>query len=230
MKIPLFVLIVKLRPSGLNSATHIFEWKNSTNEIVGTQANYTAILPGTYSLTSTSSITGCSSTRTVTLSPSEPATITYTTSPDFANQAYVTIIAQGVGGDYEYQIDNSPFQDSPTFYNLDGGIHTITVRDKNGCGESTSSLILLKYPRFFTPNGDGTNDTWNIPDLRFAKNALITIMDRYGKLITRITPHGNGWDGLYLGHPLPATDYWFIITYENDNERREFKSHFSLKR
>lgn len=216
--------------SGLNSATHIFEWKNSTNEIVGTQANYTAILPGTYSLTSTSSITGCSSTRTVTLSPSEPATITYTTSPDFANQAYVTIIAQGVGGDYEYQIDNSPFQDSPTFYNLDGGIHTITVRDKNGCGESTSSLILLKYPRFFTPNGDGTNDTWNIPDLRFAKNALITIMDRYGKLITRITPHGNGWDGLYLGHPLPATDYWFIITYENDNERREFKSHFSLKR
>ncbi len=216
--------------SGLNSATHTFEWKDSSGQIIGIEANYTAILPGTYSLTSTSSVTGCSSTRTVTLSPSEPATITYTTSADFADQSYVTITATGVGGDYEYQIDNGSFQDSPTFYNLSGGTHIITVRDKNGCGETTSSVLLLEYPYYFTPNGDGINDTWNIPDLRFASKAVITIMDRYGKLITKITPNGAGWDGMYIGQPLPSTDYWFIISYEFNNEQKEFRSHFSLKR
>lgn len=216
--------------SGLHSGTHTFIWTNAAGQTVGTQANYTATAIGTYNLTSTSSVTGCSSTRSVTLSPSEPATITYTTSADFADQSYVTITATGIGGNYEYQIDNGSFQESPTFYNLSGGIHTITVRDLNGCEDATSSVLLLKYPHFFTPNGDGTNDTWNIPNLRSATNVVITIMDRYGKLISKITPNGAGWDGLYTGQLLPSTDYWFLVRYEINNKQKEFKSHFSLKR
>ncbi len=216
--------------SGLNSATHTFEWKNSSGQIIGTQANYTASLPGIYSLTSTSSLTGCSSIRTVNLSPSEPAVITYTTSSDFADQTYITIIATGIGGDYEYQIDNGSFQDSPTFYNLSSGIHTVTVRDKNGCGNSATSILIINYPHYFTPNGDGVNDTWNIPELSYAKNVTITIMDRYGKIVNKINPKSAGWDGLYNGNQLPSTDYWFVVTYQIGNEQREFKSHFSLKR
>lgn len=216
--------------SGLNAATHTFVWKNSSGVVIGTQANYIATLPGTYNLTATSTLTSCTSTRTVTLNPSEPATITYTTSPDFADQSFVTITATGVGGNYEYQIDNGPFQNSPTFYNLSSGIHIITVRDKNGCGNTTSSVLIINYPHYFTPNGDGANDTWNIPDLRTAKNVRISILDRYGKLITKITPNGAGWDGMYNGNMLPSTDYWFIVSYEINNEQREFKSHFSLKR
>ena len=216
--------------SGLNSGTHTFIWTNSAGQNLGTQANYTAIVADTYTLTSISTLTGCSSQRTATLSPSEPASISYTTSYDFADLSYVTIAATGVGGNYEYQIDSGEFQDSPTFSNLSGGLHIITVRDKNGCGDAISSVLLLKYPHFFTPNGDGTNDTWNIPDLRFAKNTLISIMDRYGKLIAKITPNGTGWDGLYAGQILPATDYWFVVNYQVNSEQREFRSHFSLKR
>ena len=216
--------------SGLNANSHSFEWKDASGQILGTQANYTATLPGIYSLTSTNSITGCSSIRTVTLSPSEPASITYTTSTDFADQTYVTVIANGVGGDYEYQIDNGLFQDDPTFYNLSGGIHTVTVRDKNGCGETTTSVLIINYPRYFTPNGDGINDSWNISDLNYAKDVNITIMDRYGKIVYRINSKTAGWDGLYLGNPLPSTDYWFVVSYEIENVQREFKSHFTLKR
>ncbi len=216
--------------SGLNLGSHTFIWKDAAGQTIGTEANYTATAAGTYSLTSTSSVTGCSSTKSVTLSPSEPATISYTTSADFADQSYVTITATGVGGDYEYQIDNGLFQDSPTFYNLSGGIHIITVRDKNGCENAISSVLIINYMRFFTPNDDGSNDTWNISDLRSAKNAVITIFDRYGKLITKITPNGAGWDGLYTGNLLPSSDYWFAVSYEIDNEQKEFRSHFSLKR
>lgn len=216
--------------SGLNSATHTFLWADSVGHEVGNQANYTAILPGTYTLTSTNMVTGCSSIRTVNLLPSEPATITFTTSEDFANQPYVTITAAGMGGNYVYQIDNGAFQSSPTFYNLSSGIHIITVKDLNGCGNATTSILILNYPHYFTPNGDGANETWNIPDLRSSKNVTITIYDRYGKLISRISPNGAGWDGLYNGSMLPSSDYWFTVKYEVDNEQREFRSHFSLKR
>ena len=216
--------------SGLHPGTHSFLWKNSAGLVVGTEANYTAVAVGTYSLTATSSVTGCFSTRTVTVSASEPAIISYTSSADFADQTYVTITATGVGGNYQYQIDNGAFQTSPTFYNLTSGIHTITVRDLNGCEDAQSTVLIIKYPHYFTPNGDGVNDSWNIPDLRSLDAATITIFDRYGKIMAKINPDNYGWNGLCAGKAVPAADYWFTVTYRSGTDLKEFKSHFSLKR
>jgi gliding motility-associated-like protein len=88
----------------------------------------------------------------------------------------------------------------------------------------------INYPLFFTPNGDGFNDTWNIVGLANQPNTKIYIFDRYGKLIKQISPTSNGWDGTFNGRPLPSTDYWFTVTYEEDSQTKEFKAHFSLKR
>ena len=92
---------------------------------------------------------------------------------------------------------------------------------------------VIGYPHFFTPNGDGINDTWNVWDLSDDQpNAEILIFDRYGKLIKQIIPGGNGWNGTYNGHELPSTDYWFTNRFKDgpNLEERIFKSHFSLKR
>ncbi|MFD2603843.1 T9SS type B sorting domain-containing protein, partial [Flavobacterium suzhouense] len=92
---------------------------------------------------------------------------------------------------------------------------------------------IVDYPNFFTPNGDGFHDTWNIIGLQ-ETGSVIYIFDRYGKLIKQISPDSDGWDGTFNGTPVPATDYWFTVTYpEFDGTTtviREFKSHFSLKR
>jgi hypothetical protein len=64
---------------------------------------------------------------------------------------------------YEYSADNGNWQESTVFRNLDPGNHTISAREINGCGITTSEeFYLVGYPRFFTPNSDGYNDTWNI--------------------------------------------------------------------
>ena len=89
---------------------------------------------------------------------------------------------------------------------------------------------MVNYPKFFTPNGDGFNETWNIVDLKAQSTALIHIFDRYGRLLKDITPNGAGWDGSFGGEVLPADDYWFTITYTEDGINKEFKAHFSLKR
>ncbi|HET8810447.1 MAG TPA: T9SS type B sorting domain-containing protein, partial [Flavobacteriaceae bacterium] len=71
----------------------------------------------------------------------------------------------------------------------------------------------IDYPKFFTPNGDGYNDTWNIIGISDQPNAQIYIFDRYGKLLKQLSPTGPGWDGTYNGRPMPSSDYWFRVQY-----------------
>ncbi len=217
--------------SGLSSSNHVFQWHNEAGVLVGTSSVYTAVLPGIYTVTATNTQTGCvSEPVSVEVMQSEPAVVTYTISDAFADNQVITVVATGIGGDYEYMLDNGSWQDSPVFENVSSGIHVVTVRDKNGCGTSTTSALVVNYPHFFTPNGDGYNDTWNIKDLDDQASALISIYDRYGKLITQIKPSGNGWDGTMNGQPLPSTDYWFAINYEEAGVAKEFRAHFSMKR
>lgn len=217
--------------SGLSAATHSFAWRDQNGTIVGIGSAYTAVAPGVYTLTAISNATGCASVPvSVTVTPSAPAIVTYDITEAFADQQSITVNATGTG-DYEYAIDNGDFQDSNVFENVSPGIHIITVRDKNGCGRTTSEALVINYPKFFTPNGDGYNDTWNIRDLQDQSNSLIQIYDRYGKFIKQIKPNGEGWDGTYMGNDLPSTDYWFVVTFNDaENIKREFRAHFAMKR
>ena len=116
------------------------------------------------------------------------------------------------------------------FSGLSSGTHTINVKDAEGCTNLTKQVTVIDYPKYFTPNGDGHNDSWNISGLNDQPDAKIFIYDRYGKLIKEISTVGNGWDGTYNGKALPATDYWFTVEYTENNINKLFKAHFSIKR
>ncbi|WP_298138821.1 T9SS type B sorting domain-containing protein [Flavobacterium sp.] len=217
--------------TGLSTSTHTFQWFDELGNVIGTSNNYQAILPGQYSVIATNNATGCPSEEVfVTVNQSEPAVIAYSISEDFTPNQTVVVSATGTGGNYEYQLDDGAYQSSPTFNNVQPGIHTITVRDINGCGKTTTEAIVVYYPHYFTPNGDGVNEYWNIYDLRDQEVAIIEIYDRFGKLMKQIKPSGQGWDGTYNGREVPSDDYWFVINYQKDNKNKEFKAHFSLKR
>ncbi|MWB95966.1 T9SS type B sorting domain-containing protein [Flavobacterium sp. GA093] len=84
----------------------------------------------------------------------------------------------------------------------------------------------LPYPKFFTPNNDGYNDTWTIDFAYLAPNSNIRIFNRYGKFIKELSIH-TAWDGTYIGRDEPSSDYWFVVTRLNG---AEFRGHFTLKR
>lgn len=84
--------------------------------------------------------------------------------------------------------------------------------------------VVYTFPTFFTPNGDGYNDTWKLDDA--PPGTVIRIFDRYGKLLFEIKGT-NGWDGTISGRHLPSDDYWFVMTAPGINELR---GHFALKR
>ena len=104
------------------------------------------------------------------------------------------------------------------------------------CAESVSVEIkVIKYPKFFTPNGDSQNDYWNINGFSEVHQAKIQIFDRYGKLIKLLKAPGPGWDGTYNGNNMPTNDYWFKVLYQvpelnGSYVAKEFRSHFTLKR
>ena len=217
--------------SGLNSNSHSFVWTNSAGIVVGTNSNLTVSIPDIYSITATNSVTGCISLPTISqVIISQPAIVSYTTSEAFSENQNITISATGSGGNYEYQLDDSQFQDSNNFENVSFGNHIITVRDKNGCGITTIDALLVNYPKYFTPNGDGMNDYWNVIGLENQPNAKIQIFDRYGKFLKGFNPTELGWDGTYNGQQMPSTDYWFTVNFIEQGQTKEFKSHFAMKR
>jgi gliding motility-associated-like protein len=175
--------------------------------------------------------TGCSATREIDVVISETATIDDIVVINAGGNptGSAEIIASG-RGDYEFSLD--PFfgyQDDNNFNNLAAGFYTAFVNDKNGCGETTQDFIVVGYPRFFTPNGDGFNDRWQLIGVSnvFEQNSEIFIFDRYGRLLKQISPEGAGWDGTFNNIPLPSSDYWFRATLMDGSE---FTGHFTLKR
>ena len=154
-------------------------------------------------------------------------------SEDFDTNQIISVTATGGSGDYEYQLDGGAWQTSSTFDNIRGcNEHTVAVRDAFGCSASLHETIyILEYPKFFTPNNDGYNDTWNIKCLRDDPLAVVTIFDRFGKVLHMFKPSQSTWDGLYNGLSLPSTDYWFQVKYvKSAGVVLTKKGHFSLRR
>lgn len=180
---------------------------------------------GIYTVTATN-LNGCSSIRTITITNSETATINYTIEGNVGN--YSLIVDTTGLGNYIYALDNQfgTYQSSNVFQNITPGQHIIYVKDTNDCGIAYTTFSVIGYPNFFTPNGDGTNDNWNITG-SFQTLKDLKIFDRFGKLLYYHKPYSSGWDGTYNGLEMPATDYWFSAKLIDG---REFKGHFSLKR
>jgi gliding motility-associated-like protein len=159
----------------------------------------------------------------------------YTITNAFSANQTITVNITGYGN-YQYSLDDGPRQDSNVFENVGLGEHYVTVWDTTaGIAYSCDPLVIsqiatIDYPHYFTPNGDGIHDNWNIHGLENDFTAKIYIFDRYGKLIKQISPQGQGWDGTYNGILMPSTDYWFTVDYTEAAAYKQFKAHFTLKR
>ena len=65
----------------------------------------------------------------------------------------------------------------------------------------------LEIPNSFTPNDDGFNDRWSIPDLIAYDRARLLVYDRWGQIVFRSTGYPQPWDGKRNGKPVPAGAY-----------------------
>ncbi|WP_372753258.1 T9SS type B sorting domain-containing protein [Mariniflexile sp.] len=179
---------------------------------------------------------GCSKSRTITVNPSNIATIEAINIEDVTTKNNtITVLVTGEGT-YEYalydefNIQIRAFQEDNYFDNVKPGIYNVNVKDvKNDCGITTEAVSVIGFPKFFTPNGDGFNDTWQVYGVSsmFQPNTKILIFNRFGKLIKELSPLAEGWNGRINGELVPTDDYWFTVQLQDG---RLFKNHFTLKR
>ncbi|WP_439130954.1 T9SS type B sorting domain-containing protein [Polaribacter sp.] len=237
-----------------------YQWRGPNGNPINTTSvdNIDVTVAGKYTVTATATNgTLCERTETIAINASNIAILerSFITIIDEANnigsEANISIAIDTINnnlgpGDYQFAIFNQDenqripsigFQDEPLFENLEGGIYTIIVNDKNGCSpDTTLEVSVIQFPKFFTPNADGKNDTWIVKGANeeFYPNSSINIFNRYGKLVAQVPIDSQGWNGIYQGNLLPADDYWFNITLippENSNKPViNKKGNFSLLR
>ena len=104
---------------------------------------------------------------------------------------------------------------------------TITI-DPNTCEQPVDNQTCkIEFPKFFTPNGDGVNDYFEILQNDCGRTGELRIYDRYGKLMFQTNNLSKSWDGTLGGKPLPSSDYWYQII---DSDGQFVTNHFTLKR
>ena len=101
------------------------------------------------------------------------------------------------------------------------GYLTVTGSSKCGIGAPSPAFSItvndcdkpppdLNIPNSFSPNGDEINDYFVIRGLR--KNALLIILDKFGKLVFESKDYQNEWDGRDTeGNLLPTDTYWYVL-------------------
>ena len=193
----------------------------------------TALNGGEYQVVITELATGCTSSVGTVVRVSSPPLVfdADVVSSAFAGAHAIVASASGEGTTYLFQLDDGPFQESGEFEGVQAGDHTVTIRDADGCGSVVIPLGVIDFPRFFTPNGDGFHETWNIIGIANGDpTAKIYIFDRNGKLLKQLSPSSPGWDGTFNGEQVPSSDYWFRVEFSEDGRGRDFTGHFTLKR
>ena len=156
-----------------------YQWLKDGVIIPGaTSTSYEATAAGSYSVIATNIATGCSSLEVFgTVIETNPATsFTYTVTNAFTDNATIVVNVPDGNGTIMYQIDDEALQSSNIFTGVSPGMHVITVVDTQGCTYLTEEVMVIDYPNYFTPNGDGYNDYWNIIGLQKKGKSIFLII------------------------------------------------------
>lgn len=107
--------------------------------------------------------------------------------------------------------------------NLGVGTYTLYITDKFDRKDTAYAALdpligdprCLNIPNAFTPDGDGTNDVWNIRSLAEFENCKVEIFNQWGSLVFRSNGYKTPWNGTYNGEQAPVGAYYFVIDLGN---------------
>lgn len=109
-----------------------------------------------------------------------------------------------------------------TFKSLDSGEYIVTIRGATLCTEQRLETLGVEYEDCdvsvytgITPNGDGKNDFWIIPNIESNQPNSVRIYSRWGTMVWKAENYDNDvnvWDGQSSRNSnLPDGTYYYII-------------------
>ncbi len=220
------VIIAQVDPIYQNDVTYHLD--GSTSNTLGIFEN---VGKGSHSVTVTHNDYGCSD-EPIVLDIEEYTPIVFNVINTNMNE--YTVDASGGLPGYEYSFDNDDDYSFENVLNIrESRDYIFYVKDEKGCVlEQTMFLefIDIEIPDFFTPEGDGINDTWYPINIAIYPNISVKVFDRYQRIIGNYKGTQYAWDGTYNNKKLPSGDYWYVIKLNESSDNREFKGNFTLVR
>lgn len=80
----------------------------------------------------------------------------------------------------------------------------------------TRANFAATLPNVFTPNGDGYNDTWVLPNINLYPDCTVKVFNRGGQQVFNSIGYGIPWDGTWNGKQLQPGTYYYIIDLKHN--------------
>lgn len=186
-----------------------------------TSPTITGLSPGTYTITISDNSSN-DTTVSYIVGPLPFSSNEDIKTPVCTNNGYIDLNVFGGTAPYQYLWNTGSTIDIIT--QIGEGSFAVTVTDANSCSTSFSFQLTLGEcdvlpASFFTPNGDGYNDTWSITNAQYFDNARVIVFDRWGTRVHEQRGTYEPWNGKsYLGIPVPDAVYYFFFYEDKDNE------------
>lgn len=172
------------------------------------------------------SATGCQSlpaTCAPTVTPAPVASFIDTASGGWSSDySFFDQTAGSSTWNWDFGDGGSSSQQNPSHTYTGAGTYTVTLTVTNsaGCSDTVTSIVTalegILIPNVFTPNGDGTNDEFYIPNSGL-KEYSIEIFDRWGVKIFESTAPDIHWDGRSTSGQLCTDGTYYFILHANTN-------------
>jgi gliding motility-associated-like protein len=194
------------------SQPYTYLWSNGDNS-----PQIDSLYSGSYTVTVTDS-NSCFVTDSVKVVQSDSIKLDFTSTPVSCidqHDGKAAVYATGGNGDYNYSWSNGAV--IPQIEDIDAGLYSVLVTDLMGCTGEGSVMVLkneiecISIPSCFTPNDDGTNDTWIIKDAELYPQLFLEIYNRWGQKVFGVDGSYEAWDGKYKGNPMPAETYYYFL-------------------
>lgn len=149
-----------------------------------------------------------------------------------------TTTLQGTGGTFYFWTPEVAIKYFTTATPDANPTQTITyylqAMDELGCSGYDSVTVFVRPSdeiiiyNTFTPNNDGENDVWVIPNLYKYPDNRLEIYNRYGQLVYKQYKYESDWNGKYLGEDLPAGTYFYYL--DTSSPKGKYKGTVTIMR
>ena len=185
---------------------------------------------GSYSVTVTTSVNGCSGTSNTVMVTGDSNTV--------APISLVNLILSTTTfSTYQWYFNGTaiPGANSMTFLPSAGGDYYVMVTTPSGCVlvSDTIPVVLTitkeSIPQGFSPNSDGTNDVFDIPGIMAYPDNELIIFNRWGSEVYRKKGYTGNWNGeSNNGKVLEESTYFYTLDLGNGKDT--FSGYIMIRR